>query len=311
MKCRSNALAPRFFFLLVFGKGYETTNITDYVLDKWFEEEDFFVDETPLVNQWKADTDNSNTPVSFKLFSVPSQPGFGVISIRGTETSPDRLLNAQLYMASVFTQFMELLIPWGWIFNSIYPDLIQITSWIGSEQLRDFNYYSLLVDFVNDLTIENYNYEGKTFDTLNVVGVSLGGGLAMIVGSETSAHAIGFAGPTPVLARKTLDPPVTLDEIDSSNINVVPDTDFVSRIGGAIRNTQHIQCRTWEAEHASCHSFWRQMCEFLYSCGSQGRPVLCVCNEMYGYPEPTPRGNRTYADACVEEEANVRVYMED
>jgi len=252
--------------------GYETQNVSDYILDKWFQEVDLFVDETSLVAQWKEDSGNTFSQVSFKLFSMPSQPKFGVVSIRGTETPADRLMNSQIYMSSVLTQVMEYLIPFGWIFAPIYPDLVAITNWIGSEQLVDSNYYSVVTDFVNDLVVGNYTYEGKTFDTLRVTGVSLGGGLAMIVGAQTGAYAVSFAGPTPVLGRKTFLPELSLEQINTRVINVDPDNDFVSSIGGEVRNTQHIICRDWPAEYTKCHSFWKQLCEFSPQLWVSGSP---------------------------------------
>lgn len=35
-----------------------------------------------------------------------------------------------------------------------------------------------------------------------------------------------------------------------------------------------------------------------YACGSHGRPILCLCTEMYGYPKPMQNGTETWEEAC-------------
>jgi hypothetical protein len=40
------------------------------------------------------------------------------------------------------------------------------------------------------------------------------------------------------------------------------------------------------------------LCEIMHTCGTGIRPALCECVTVYGYPEPRPTGNRTFAEAC-------------
>ena len=285
---------------------YETLNVTEYILEKWFGSEQPMIDETDLVAQWRRDTGNDGSGVSFKLFSIPSQPGMGVVSIRGTQTSVDRLLNAQLYMSSIMTQLVRALLPFGWIWRDIYDDLIATVAWVGSVQLKESAYYRITTAFVNDLLKNDYTYNDKSFNLLRVTGVSLGGGIALITGAQTEANAVAIAGVNPTLGRLTFDPPIEKEALNNKIFNTVPDRDYISRIGDPPRNTQHIECRTPRSNVGGCHSFWRIFCELLYSCGSQPRPVLCVCQETYGFPEPISNGTRTFAQACQEEEEIVK-----
>lgn len=62
---------------------YETPEVTRYILTMWFGAEDAMVEETDLVIQWRNETGHEYSPISFKLFSIPTIPGMGVISIRG------------------------------------------------------------------------------------------------------------------------------------------------------------------------------------------------------------------------------------
>lgn len=292
-------------YMFLAALAYETENVTDYLLDKWFGGVDVLVDETDFVNQWKVDNNVAGSGASFKLYSVPSVPGFGIVAIRGTQTQRDALLNYQLYLSSILMQVVRAFMPFGWLFQDIYDDLIGAVSWISSEQLENAAYYRVTTDFVNDLLENNYTYNGKSFDTLRTTGVSLGGGIALITGAQTNAFAVAFAGPNPTLARKTFFPPLELQAINTHLINIYPQGDYISLIGDLPRNRQQLQCRT--SAFGGCHSFFRSWCELYYSCGSQPRPVLCLCPD-YGYPEPIQNGTRTFAQACAEEESIAKQY---
>jgi len=165
---------------LLGGIAYETPEMTTYVMDKWFLEAGLAVDETDFVTQWRKDSGNELNQVSFKLFSFPSSPGHGILSIRGTETPIDRLNNAQMYLGTALGMVVRALMPFSWLWNPIYPDLLQTTSWVASDQLQKSEYYKVTTDFVNDLLVDGYSVNGKSFQWLRSTGVSLGGGLALI-----------------------------------------------------------------------------------------------------------------------------------
>jgi len=165
---------------LLGGIAYETPEMTSYVMDKWFLEAGLAVDETDFVTQWRKDSGNELNQVSFKLFSFPNFPGVGILSIRGTETPIDRLNNAQMYLGTALGMVVRALMPFSWLWNPIYPDLLQTTSWVASDQLQKSEYYRVTTDFVNDLLVDGYSVNGKSFQWLRSTGVSLGGGLALI-----------------------------------------------------------------------------------------------------------------------------------
>jgi lipase ATG15 len=293
-------------YILLAGLSYETANVTEYVLDKWFGSVGGVIDEVDFVDQWRRDNNLEAFGASFKLFSIPSMPGFGVVSVRGTQTATDNLLNAQLYMTSILMQFVRAALPLGWIFEDVYDDLITAVGWIGSEHLRKSAYYTVTTAFVNDLLQNNYTDRGKSFNTLRITGVSLGGGIAMITGAQTDANAVVFAGINPTLARQTFVPPLSLEAINTRLFNVHPEGDFKSLIGDLPRNFQKIGCIAPRSESSGCHSFWRGFCEFMVTCGSETRPVDCRCVQNYGYPKPIQNGTRSFEQACAEEEAIVK-----
>ena len=187
-----NTYAMDYNFLA--GIAYETSDVSSYLLDKWFRQTNFAIEEEDFVAQWRRDSGNSLEQVSFKLFSFSSSPGVGILSIRGTETPMDRLSNAEMYMATVLTQVVRAFMPFSWVWDSIYDDLLVTTNWVASEHLQKTAYYRITTEFVNDLLLNGYTANGKSFQWLRTTGVSLGGGLALITGAQTDAHAFAFSG---------------------------------------------------------------------------------------------------------------------
>ena len=151
--------------------------------------------------------------------------------------------------------------PLNWLWSGIYDDLIAAISWWGSDNLSEAAYYKITTAFVNDLTQNDYSYNGKTFHTLRMTGVSLGGGIAMITGAQTEAYAVAISGINPVLGRHTFDPPLSQYDIDNKILNVHPASDFKSEIGDLPRLYQEIECRDTGVSPTNCHSFYRGKCK--------------------------------------------------
>ena len=122
----------------------------------------------------------------------------------------------------------------------------------------------------------------------------------MITGAQTQTPAIALSGPNTMISRKTMEPPVTVDQLNRYTFNVVPSRDVVPMIDDLAKNYQRIDCRADANNFIDCHTAVRSVCDILYTCGSGPRPVLCSCALQYGYPEPEPTGNRTFVEACME-----------
>ena len=120
----------------------------------------------------------------------------------------------------------------------------------------------------------------------------------MITGAQTHTPAIGLSGPNTIITRKTLEPPVSVDELDKYTFNIKPDRDPVPMIDDTAKNIQRINCLAASNNFVDCHTATRSLCEIQYTCGSGPRPTLCDCALFYGYPEPEPTGDRTFAEAC-------------
>jgi len=278
---------------------YETTNVTDYLLPKWFPETEA-VDEDELVKQYRAESGTENARVYFKFFTFAGWPDGGVLAIRGSQTTFDWMTNIQLWSASALAQFVKWLTPYGWIWSPVIDEFVHFVSMVQTETLEKISYYKV--------TSEAVNHFRETYPEIRVTGGSLGGGLAQITGAQAHVPAIAISGPGAEFPRDSLAPPITIDDINKYVYNYIPDRDFVARIGGRPRQHQEGECIAPTSDIIGCHSLWRSVCEINYRCGSGLRPVLCRCHFEFGYPEPVPIGNttRSFTEACIEEEQAFR-----
>merc|ERR1712238_257344 len=105
------------------------------------------------------------SPIYFKLFTFPSQPGTGVVAIRGSQTAWDWMVNMQLWSASGLAQLVKWLTPYGWIWTPVLDDLVSFVNIIQSNSLKKVSYYTVTTDFVNSIS--------STYDSLRITGASL------------------------------------------------------------------------------------------------------------------------------------------
>ena len=138
--------------------------------------------------------------------------------------------------------------------------------------------------------------------------------LVFFQGAQTDAYAFAYSSPNPTLARKTWNPPISMEELKDRVVNIKPDPDMVSSLGDLVPNHQLVRCRMKDTADEqvknNCHSFWRTFCEYTYTCGSpiDRAGALCVCSQRWGYPEPVRKPDSTselsFDEACAQEEAS-------
>eukprot|EP00536_Pseudo-nitzschia_multiseries_P017966 jgi/Psemu1/328702/estExt_fgenesh1_pg.C_19900002 len=274
---------------------YETTDVTSYILPQWFPGVEA-IDEDTKVNEYREQANNKIVPVYFKLFTFPAYPDTAVLAIRGSQTSWDWMVNMQLWSASALAQIVKWILPFGWIWTPILDDLVWFISLIQSERLAEIAYYKV--------TTNAAKHFKNTYSQMRITGASLGGGLAIMTGAQAKTPSVAISGLGVELSRNSIDPRVTMDDINKYVFNFIPDRDFIARIGGRPRQHQEGHCSADYSNLFGCHSMWRSVCEINYRCGSNGRPVPCRCVFNFGYPEPEPIGDttRSFQEACFEQE---------
>ena len=123
-----------------------------------------------------------------------------------------------------------------------------VASFLQTDDLEKALYSSVTIAFANEMK--------SNYSNLQVAGHSLGGGTAMITGTQAKLASVAFSGPSPVLPLYNLG--ITRDDINQYAFNVIPDRDFIPRVGGRVRNNQQIECLANTSSLIGCHYIWRR-----------------------------------------------------
>jgi len=211
-----------------------------------------------------------------------------MVTIRGSLNTYDFLTDAQLWMAAVLLQCVRFFLPFGQVWTPVMPYFIEAISWLESDSLSTISFYNETTGFLEFLKQDSFQ---DRLESLQVVGHSLGGGLALISAVQANVPGIGVSAPNAMLSRRSFDPPLTVTSLDELTFNVVPHTDIVPQCDDLAQNYQQVRCLadtgTWWEDAVSCHDSRRTLCELIFMCGTQNRPALCECHYEFGYPKPT------------------------
>lgn len=277
-------------FAFLSGVAYRNQNITQSQLDGWFGA-NVTVDSQNVVEEFRYQTDNFTSAVTFKLVRFPNKNA-SIVAIRGTTNAWDDLTDAQLWSAAFLLQIVRFLLPAGRIWTPILSHLVNVIKTVETTSIGRVSFYRTTTAFVKELL------KNSTFGAIQVTGHSLGGGLSIITGAQAGVPAVALSGPNARISRRTFDPPVTEEALNTFTFNIIPERDVVPMIDDRARLFQEIRCRASANNFLGCHEAPRSLCEILTTCGSGTRPALCDCSTRYGFPLPTQRGNRTFLEAC-------------
>eukprot|EP00581_Thalassiosira_minuscula_P005824 CAMPEP_0183745310 /NCGR_PEP_ID=MMETSP0737-20130205/66173_1 /TAXON_ID=385413 /ORGANISM="Thalassiosira miniscula, Strain CCMP1093" /LENGTH=364 /DNA_ID=CAMNT_0025980969 /DNA_START=919 /DNA_END=2013 /DNA_ORIENTATION=+ len=270
-------------FAFLSGLAYKSNvTLVQGALDLWFGE-GVATNNVALVDEFRSSPGygfDYGTAVSYKMITFSDNSG--VLTIRGTQTMWDLVADAQLWMTAALFQGLRFLLPFSQLFTPILHHTVWMVNQLESESITKVAYYRETQSFVR------YLKESKGFERLEVTGHSLGGGLAIITGAESSTNAVAISGVNAMLSRDSFYPPLTVDQLDTYTFNVVPDRDIFPRIDDLARLYQNINCTAAANDIIGCHHVTRSVCEIQYTCGSRDKPILCECLLDYGYPEPSP-----------------------
>jgi lipase ATG15 len=231
------------------------------------------------------------------LYTFPQLPDSAIVSIRGSESMWDWMVDIQLWTGSVLAQIIRGINPFGfWVWTPILDEVVWVINSVQSKKLKEVSYYRYTSQFVLDLYAGSY--DGRQYDNLRVTGSSLGGGLAMLTGAITGASAIATSGLNSMFSRRTFEPPITKEQLDTRVFNTIPERDIIASIDVPGQLFQKMQCRGPKNSLFGCHSMYRSLCEIQYQCGTNGRPINCWCTSKYGYPYPKQNGTTTWEEAC-------------
>ena len=183
--------------------------------------------------------------------------GLDVISIRGTvpHRTIDLIQDVSLYSSVISLQAISFLVPLtAWPSDAI-ADLVYAGSAIHNLfPAPPHEYFRDVEEYVRGLGVKK---------DLVLVGHSLGGALAKIVGTRVGVSAVAYSSPGIVLSRRKWG--VGVEDINSYVINVVAGNDFVPMVdehGGVV---VHVDCGVDVGPR--CHEMERTVCELDARCG--------------------------------------------
>lgn len=195
-------------------------NVTQRELDNWFGE-GVATDEKELVDNFRA-VNGMESSVHFKLISYPSKNGgnpFAFLAIRGTTNAWEAMTDAQLWSGAMLVQVLREVLPVGSVWTSVAPYLIKAATSIESQAVDEISFYKDTVQFTKTIQASG-EYSG-----IVVAGHSLGGGLSMMTGAIAKVPSIALSGPNTMMTRKSLDPPVSIEDLDRYTFNIIPERD--------------------------------------------------------------------------------------
>lgn len=260
-------------------------------LDEWFGPDVAKVD-SEISRDYKEGLAESALDINYDLFSFGDKRK--VIVVRGSKTSWEWLTDAQLWAGVALMEFFLSLLPAGDVFKPILDDILLGMGYIESKHLKDIQLNSQTTGFANYIRDE-VSFNGS----LSITGHSLGGGISLITGAQANISAIAISGPNNIFSRRTFDPVLDIDTINTFLFNVVPERDLVPIIDQSGFLTQKVACTAPANNFIDCHHATRTLCELMYKCGSFNRPVPCDCAVRHGYPEPTQiSGDQSFSDVC-------------
>lgn len=196
------------------------------LLDQWFGN-GTVIDDYQYVDNYRKSTGTENHPVTYKLFTIPDQPTFGIVGIRGSEAMWDWMVDIQLWAGGILAQIIKNINPFGFFWEPILDEVVYMINSVQSKKLKELSYYRFTSEFIETL----YDgYDGRKYENLRVTGASLGGGLAILTGAITGASAISFSGLNAMFSRRTFLPPITKEQLDTRVFNTIPQRDIIANI---------------------------------------------------------------------------------
>jgi len=197
-----------------------------------------------------------------------------ILSIKGTTFNKDIYLDAQLFISSVL---MTLLNTFSLISQkSLWS--FKIMEYSLSIPYRIFFKYLIVDEYLNKLTKAYNNYEYKFYDNVVIVGHSLGGGLAKLLGRMVKKQGISLSGPGINAFNSLWNYKGNSENFEISSIDLVPDRDLVPRVEVSGGTIYRIICKFGAFE---CHSKVNSLCEVLIMCNSPNYKEYC--NKVAGF----------------------------
>ena len=171
-------------------------------------------------------------------------------------------MDAQLYFPSVLLKLLNTFSNLDQQKESISFSLIE---YILSLPYRIFSQFSVIEHYLKELNYVYYNYLNSSninAENIVIVGHSLGGGLAKILGKIVGRQSISLSGPG-INAFHSLWKSKGKSKFELTTIDIIPDLDIVPRVDISGGTIYRLLCLKSPID---CHSKELSLCESLIIC---------------------------------------------
>ena len=214
-----------------------------------------------LINQ-------KNTVKMVQYNVINSKEELTILSIKGTSYNRDIYLDAQLYFSSILLNILTT-------FSILTPKesiTFKLMEYSLSIPYRIFFRYLIIDEYLKllqDAYIEN---EYSFYKNVVIVGHSLGGGLAKLLGRIMKKEAISLSGPGVNAFHSLWQYEGKSENFEISVVDLVPDMDLVPRVETSGGTVYRIICK---AGVFKCHEKVMSLCEVLIMCRNPNYEVYC------------------------------------
>lgn len=191
-----------------------------------------------------------------------------ILSIKGTSYKKDIFIDIQLYFPSVLLNILTTF--------SLSQKGDQSSKLIETSFNLPFRIFFnfLIIDDYLALLLKAYSENVYNFHkTVVIVGHSLGGGLAKILGRFLKKQAISLSGPGMNAFNSLFEFGGKNENFGISNIDLIPDMDLVPRVEVSGGTIYRLVC---DAGAFACHSSTRSLCEILVMCRHPNYKEYCL-----------------------------------
>ena len=191
-----------------------------------------------------------------------------ILSIKGTSYIKDIFLDAQLYLSSAL---MNLLTTFS-ILKRKESLTYKFMEFSLNIPYKLFSNYLIIDDYLNLLQNAYMENEYSFFKHVVIVGHSLGGGLAKLLGKLVKKEAVSLSGPGGNAFHSLWEYKGKSENFEISVIDLVPDMDLVPRVETSGGTVYRIICK---AGVLQCHGKTMSLCEVLIMCRNPNYKIYC------------------------------------
>ena len=240
-----------------FDKNYSTLNNINY--KNLFFSKNIKIDVYDNLIEKEEDEDDDEGSVKMIQYNVKGEGSeITILSIKGTSYKKDIFLDLQLYFPSVLLSILKT-------FSLSQDDTNsnKLIEYSLSIPYRIFFQFLIIDKYINKLRKAYMKNTHNFYQNVVIVGHSLGGGLAKILGRFLKKQSISLSGPGMNAFNSLWKYEGDSEDFEISIVDLVPDMDLVPRVEVSGGTIFRILCINGVF---GCHEKERSLCELLIMC---------------------------------------------